>query len=376
MAETLLQAGRLQPLAGFVLLLLIPGITAAEDRAKTTSAVTRSLELLQQTAATYTDQRDCFSCHHQALPSMAISLAAMRGFEVNRPQVVWQSEFTAAFFLDRSEKLEKGGGVPGGPYTAAYAAVQLAADGAEQPRAAKLLVQYLQQTRQDEGYWKMNTKRPPLEISDFTSTALSLAALRLHDRLSDPGTLELTIGRAVDWLAGEKPQTTEDRVYQLLGIYWGSVDLRRGAATSWSRLFHPRAGTAMDVEVKKSFQQTVARLRELQQDDGGWAQLDSGTSDAYASGQVVATLLATGAARPADDSIRRGIRYLLQTQQDDGSWHVVSRSKAFQEYFESGFPHGPDQFISTAASSWATMALVLSLPARPSRSARGRHVSP
>ena len=132
----------------------------------------------------------------------------------------------------------------------------------------------------------------------------------------------------------------------------------------------------MDVDVKKSFQQTVARLRELQQDDGGLAQLDSGTSDAYASGQVVATLLATGAARPADDSIRRGIRYLLQTQHDDGSWHVVSRSKAFQEYFESGFPHGPDQFISTAASSWATMALVLSLPARPSRSARGRHVSP
>jgi len=56
------------------------------------------------------------------------------------------------------------------------------------------------------------------------------------------------------------------------------------------------------------------------------------------------------------------MRYLLKTQVDDGSWHVKSRSKPFQTYFESGFPHGNDQFLSIAASSWAATALVLSLP--------------
>jgi hypothetical protein len=30
-------------------------------------------------------------------------------------------------------------------------------------------------------------------------------------------------------------------------------------------------------------------------------------------------------------------------------------------FFESGFPHGHDQWISAAASNWATMALALSL---------------
>jgi len=34
--------------------------------------------------------------------------------------------------------------------------------------------------------------------------------------------------------------------------------------------------------------------------------------------------------------------------------------------FESGFPHGWHQFASTGASSWATMALLLSLPDRAS----------
>ena len=29
-----------------------------------------------------------------------------------------------------------------------------------------------------------------------------------------------------------------------------------------------------------------------------------------------------------------------------------------QAYFESGFPHGKDQFISAAATNWATMALI------------------
>ena len=126
----------------------------------------------------------------------------------------------------------------------------------------------------------------------------------------------------------------------------------------------------MEMEERNSFQQTVTLLLKQQHEDGGWSQLGNGASDAYASGQVIAALLGTGAARPGDESIRRGIDYLLGLQKKDGSWHVASRSKAFQEYFESGFPHQKDQFISVSASSWATMALVLSRPERSSRSRR------
>jgi hypothetical protein len=56
------------------------------------------------------------------------------------------------------------------------------------------------------------------------------------------------------------------------------------------------------------------------------------------------------------------VRYLLHTQLADGSWLVRTRSHATQSYFESGFPHGEDQFISAAATNWATQALLLSLP--------------
>ena len=61
------------------------------------------------------------------------------------------------------------------------------------------------------------------------------------------------------------------------------------------------------------------------------------------------------------EAYRKGISNLLQTQLSDGSWLVHTRSYPVQRYFESGFPHGPDQWISAAATSWATLALTFTL---------------
>jgi hypothetical protein len=41
---------------------------------------------------------------------------------------------------------------------------------------------------------------------------------------------------------------------------------------------------------------------------------------------------------------------------------VKRRALPIQPYFESGFPHGHDQFISAAATNWATTALALATP--------------
>ena len=54
---------------------------------------------------------------------------------------------------------------------------------------------------------------------------------------------------------------------------------------------------------------------------------------------------------------RKGVRFLLDTQLEDGSWYVRTRAIPVQLYFDSEFPHGQDQFISAAATNWATMAL-------------------
>jgi hypothetical protein len=64
-----------------------------------------------------------------------------------------------------------------------------------------------------------------------------------------------------------------------------------------------------------------------------------------------------GQMAPSHPVYAKGVKYLLNTQAADGSWHVKSRSIWVQPYFESGFPYGTDQWISAAGTSWAAMAL-------------------
>ncbi|MBM3763171.1 MAG: hypothetical protein FJW36_23370 [Acidobacteria bacterium] len=64
-----------------------------------------------------------------------------------------------------------------------------------------------------------------------------------------------------------------------------------------------------------------------------------------------------------------GIDWLLRNQATDGSWHVKTRihtqAPISPPYFESGFPYGKDQFISSAATAFAAMALAEALPLQP-----------
>jgi squalene cyclase len=138
------------------------------------------------------------------------------------------------------------------------------------------------------------------------------------------------------WLETAESEDTEDRVFRLrlLGYLGADGD---------------------------EVQDAAGELLTLQRPDGGWSQTAELASDAYATGSALAALHEYGDLPATDPAYRRGVAFLLRAQRDDGSWHVASRSKPFQTYFESGFPHGKDQFISAAATSWATLALVRSL---------------
>ncbi len=129
------------------------------------------------------------------------------------------------------------------------------------------------------------------------------------------------------------PHSVANRAFQLIGLNWAGDD-------------------------KDALLPAARGLLAEQRADGGWGQLTSMTSDAYATGQALVALSESGQIASTDPAYQRGVDYLLSTQLEDGSWYVRSRSIAFQPYFESGFPHGHDQWISAAATNWATMALI------------------
>jgi hypothetical protein len=114
---------------------------------------------------------------------------------------------------------------------------------------------------------------------------------------------------------------------------------------------------------RRVIEQAARDIVALQRGDGGWGQRDEMASDAYATGQALYALLESGTVTASSESARRGTNYLLSTQRADGSWYVRSRSPKLQPYFEGGFPYGPDQWISSAATAWATTALASSMRA-------------
>src|SRR5262249_27220407 len=108
---------------------------------------------------------------------------------------------------------------------------------------------------------------------------------------------------------------------------------------------------------------STTALLAAQQPDGGWSQLSSLETDAYATGLALVALQTAGHATSSAE-YQRGVAYLLRTQFPDGSWLVRSRALPVQPMRDSGFPHGRHQWISAAGTSWATMALTLALPPR------------
>ena len=307
-------------------------LTAAD--AELTAAIERSLKLLEASSAGSAEQRICFTCHSQAHPVITLSEARRKGFQIDAENLDRQLRHTAKHLRrGRSDYIE-GRGQGGKSDTAGYALWTLHAGDFLDPDTTDPVVAWLMQQQQDSGRWKRSSDRPPTEASPFTTTYIAIRGIRHFSTEEQQTEVARQLELAREWLVEAIANDTEDRVFRLLALHF--VD-------------------APDEVILGA----VDELLSSQQEDGGWSQLESMGSDAYATGTVLFALADSDQLATGHPAFQKGLRYLLDTQQADGSWHVVSRSNPFQAYYETGFPHGTDQFISTSATAWATLALIL-----------------
>ncbi|MBN9521902.1 hypothetical protein J0H58_25860 [bacterium] len=299
----------------------------------------RALPLLAKAAAGHAEQKTCFACHNQALPLMAHRAAVGRGFAASDDLFKAQAEHVAAFVGSNRERYLKGQGTGGAADTAGYLLFTLEQAGYPPDEKTAAVVEYLLQVQADRDHWKTTSNRPPTEASTFATTALAVRALKTWAAPEQKERATKRITAARGWLLKARPADTEDRVFRLFGLKASGADERDIAAAAWDVLKTQRA-------------------------DGGWGQLDTMPSDAYATGTALVALHQAGGLPTDHPAYSRGVAFLTKAQLADGSWHVRSRSKPFQPYYESGFPHEKDQFISAAATGWATTALVLTAPAQ------------
>jgi N-acyl-D-amino-acid deacylase len=306
----------------------------ASDASAIRRSVDNAVALLQKSGPQFVKVSGCVSCHHQSLPQMAYAAARHRGFNVDAAVSEQQVKAVMAMFKPIREQMEKGTiSLPNPGISVSYSLLGLGAEGYAPDETTTAMTLAIARTQLPDGRFAVLPARPPLEASAFTSTTLSIRALQMFGSDCDD-----KIASAREWLKRARPSTQEDSTMKLLGLVWAKADT-------------------------KDIEQASAELLAQQRPDGGWGQLAVLESDAYSTGQAMVALYEAGTLTTAK-VYQLGIAYLLRTQLADGSWLVRTRSSPVQQFKDSGFPHGRDQWISAAGTSWAAMALALSQPER------------
>jgi ankyrin repeat protein len=296
------------------------------------AAVEKSLPLLQHADAVFLRKAGCVSCHNNSLTEMTLTIARKHGFPVDEASAQSQLNTIRAYLESWRERNLQDIPIPGGVDTGSYILAGLAAANYPPDPATDAIARFLKRRQAADGGWRIATQRPPVESSDFEATAIAMRALQAYAPTPQQASYASAVQKGATWLIQAQPKTTEDHVYRLLGLGWAGGNTQA---------------------VRKAARELLA----LQRPDGGWAQLPTLGSDAYATGQALTALAEAGGLPMTAQAYQRGVRFLLSTQLEDGSWHVATRAIPAQPYFDSEFPHARDQFISAAATNWATMAL-------------------
>jgi hypothetical protein len=321
---------------------LIPPLSAAETAPtakQIRDAVVKAMPLIRKGGAGHMEHRTCFACHNQAIPVLAMTTARSRDVPLKQGEVRKHLRFIADFLDTNRAEYLKGLGQGGQVDTAGYALWTLEMGGWKPDQTTAAVAEYLLLRNKDVDHWRGTSNRPPSEASRFTVNYLAVRGLQTFGTVEQKGRIGERLNKVRGWLEKTPAKDTEDRVFRLWAL---------------QRL-------VSDAETVRA---AAKELIDTQRPDGGWAQIDTLESDAYATGTSLVALHEAAGLATSDPVYQRGVKHLLTTQGADGTWHVRSRSKPFQTYFESGFPYGKDQFISLAASSWATTALALALPPR------------
>ncbi len=291
------------------------------------AALEKAIPLLALVESTSIKKVACVNCHNNSLPAVALRGAREAGLsapaELIGHHAQWYEKtngrrWESTLWLDGS---------------ATYLEWALTEEGYPAVISTDAIALRLLRSQRENGRWGSDgdSFRPPLSNTAIKSTAFSIRTLAAWAPPRVRTLARERIHLAAGFLEQSTAPDTQDLVFQMLGLKWAG-------------------GSSAMPELRD-------RLLSLQREDGGWGQMPTMSSDAYATGQALYALSAAAGVPASREAYQRGVRYLLKNQIEDGSWFVPTRAFGFQPYYEGGFPHGVHQYLSASASSWAVMAL-------------------
>ncbi len=316
---------------------ITPVPEAAQPAANVSEAVDRAVKLLERSQTEFFSKTGCVACHQGIITAMATKVARSHGVNGNataaeefRKVASTQTQSVAPMLMQLIDP-------PGSGDTAMYTLLGMESAGVEPNAATDAFAVYLfRQHRPETGWWAGGIARAPIAEGSLSRTALAVRALNRYLPPAMRDEYKAVLEQSNARIRREPVITTDDASMKLLALHYIGA---------------PEADKRAAAKVVESRQRV----------DGGWGGNPDMPSDAYATGVAIFALSETGRAAERPQSYGRGAAWLLRNQQADGSWHVRSRAPKFQPYFESGFPYGHDQWISSAATAWAVAGLAASM---------------
>jgi ankyrin repeat protein len=324
--------------------LFVPALHAqTASPAHIRSAASRAVSVVQRGSTGFYKFMDCFSCHNHGLPMSMLHMARERGIPVDEAaasQVAAKGLLASPDFSSIDRAVQDTMIIDPAP-SDGLALIAAHAAGVPPNLVTAVYARRVANWQRSDGHWPTFDARPPQSYSVFTATAVAARAIQLYMPAQLRQEANERLARAKTWLLKGEPHSTEDTAFRLFGLDWTG-------ATREERILAARD------------------LLALQRPTGGWAELPHMQPDAYSTGEALVALHEAGGIPVTDRAWQKGLQYLVSTQDAGGSWHVhtrnVSPAPVSPAYFETGFPYGHDQFLSTDATCWAAMALMLALP--------------
>ena len=139
-------------------------------RERVQQAIERGLPLVIDAAGRYPEHRQCFACHHQTLPMLAVKQSHGAGFQTEENFIDRQWSFAKRSLDEHLEKQQQGERIPGTSATATFGLWTAWLSGAEEGETAHNLRRYLAQKQHEQGWWKPPSDRPPSGGNRLTLT--------------------------------------------------------------------------------------------------------------------------------------------------------------------------------------------------------------
>jgi hypothetical protein len=304
-------------------------------------AALRGLAFTEKDGVDWRAKKKCASCHQGIITAWTLLEAKERGYPV-KPESLAE---TFAWCRGNFAKIDQPRGADLNSRMINTAALLFGLMALTNPEQTSLLSEEIARlgthfvnTQEADGFWTWSgvpiaNRPPPVSESDEVATLiayLSLEGMLPADR-QQASPVSASREKAAAWLRsappGESTQSAALRLYR---------QVREGAP-------------------KEQREAAISTLLSRQNSDGGWSQMPNLPSDGFATGQVLYFLSLSGLTA-GQSEVKRGIAFLVASQQVDGSWKVTPRAQPGAKPFTHPEP------INSFGTAWATMALMRLVP--------------